>query len=109
MMLGQFGRALEDAKTSVQLDATFTKGYIRVAKCCIATGDVASARQALETAARLEPNNSGVTQEGNSLALLQKHQSDAQAAFSLGDYRKVRLNSIWDTLEQLSLCFTDKF
>lgn len=88
MMLGQFGRALEDAKTSVQLDVSFTKGYIRVAKCCIATGDIASARQALETAARLEPNNSGVTQESNSLGLLQKYQTDAQAAFSIGDYRK---------------------
>jgi DnaJ family protein C protein 7 len=50
MMLAQYGRALEDAKTSVQLDPGFTKGYIRVAKCCIATGDVASARQAIDTA-----------------------------------------------------------
>jgi hypothetical protein len=68
----------------------FTKGYIRVAKCCIATGDIASARQALETAGRLEPNNSAVAQENNSLAVLQKHQHDAQSAFTAGDYRKVR-------------------
>ena len=29
MMLAQFARALEDARTSVQLDPQFTKGYIR--------------------------------------------------------------------------------
>ena len=89
MMLAQYGWALDDAKMSVQLDQMFTKGYIRVAKCCIATGDIASARQALDTAAGIEPNNSAVMQEKNSLTVLQKHQADAQNSFNSGDYRKV--------------------
>ena len=45
MMLGQFVQALEDAKTSVQLEPNFVKGYIRVAKCCVALGEIHAARQ----------------------------------------------------------------
>ncbi len=45
MMLGQFVQALEDARRSVQLDHSFVKGYVRIAKCCVFLGDVNSARQ----------------------------------------------------------------
>lgn len=38
MMLGMYKKALEDAQKAVALDSTFTKGYIRIAKCCIALG-----------------------------------------------------------------------
>jgi hypothetical protein len=45
MMLGQFVQALEDARTSVQFDPNFVKGYVRVAKCCVALGELHAARQ----------------------------------------------------------------
>lgn len=38
MMLGMYKKALEDAQKAVALDSTFTKGYIRIAKCCLALG-----------------------------------------------------------------------
>lgn len=38
MMLGMYKKALEDAQKAVALDPTFTKGYIRIAKCCVALG-----------------------------------------------------------------------
>lgn len=38
MMMGMYKKALEDAQKAVALDPTFTKGYIRVTKCCIALG-----------------------------------------------------------------------
>jgi DnaJ family protein C protein 7 len=47
MMLGQYVQALEDARTSVQLDHSFVKGYVRVAKCCVALGDVNAAKQVM--------------------------------------------------------------
>jgi len=50
MMLGQFVQALEDARTSVKLDPSFVKGYVRVAKCCVALGEIHAARQAINTA-----------------------------------------------------------
>merc|ERR1711915_1114409 len=34
LMLGQPRQALEDAKTSTNLDPEFTKGWTRVARCC---------------------------------------------------------------------------
>lgn len=45
MMLGQYYKALDDAKTAVNLDNTFVKGYVRIAKCCIAIGEIPSAKQ----------------------------------------------------------------
>ena len=44
-MLGQFVQALEDARTSVKLDPTFVRGYVRVAKCCVALGEIHAAKQ----------------------------------------------------------------
>ena len=52
MMLGQFVQALEDARTSVQLEPNFVKGYIRVAKCCVALGEIHAARQVSTQRAR---------------------------------------------------------
>ena len=45
MMLSQYNKALDDAKTAVGLDANFVKGYVRIAKCCIALGETSSAKQ----------------------------------------------------------------
>lgn len=73
----------------LQLDPLFTRGYIRIAKCCVVTGDVAGASHALDQAHKLEPNNLAVTQERNTLQTLQKHQLDSQQAISSGDRRKV--------------------
>ena len=45
MMLSQYQKALEDAKTAVNLDSNFVKGYVRIAKCCVALGEIPSAKQ----------------------------------------------------------------
>ena len=45
MMLSQYHKALDDAKTAVALDSNFVKGYVRIAKCCIALGELSSAKQ----------------------------------------------------------------
>merc|ERR1712018_849314 len=42
MMLSQYNKALEDAKIAVQLDTNFVKGYMRIAKCCMALGETPS-------------------------------------------------------------------
>lgn len=39
MMLGMYRKAMEDAQKAVALDSTFTKGFIRIAKCAIALGN----------------------------------------------------------------------
>ncbi len=88
MMLSQFAQALEDARSSVQLDAAFVKGYIRVAKCCVSLGDVVSAKQALNKAKELEPQNAAVDAEMGNVNTLEKFQNDALAAYAAKDFRK---------------------
>jgi len=60
-----------------------------MAKCCIVTGDIPGASQALDQAQKLEPSNVAVTQERNVLQTLRKHQLDSQQAINSGDRRKV--------------------
>eukprot|EP00095_Tigriopus_kingsejongensis_P003055 maker-scaffold101_size371023-snap-gene-0.23 protein:Tk03055 transcript:maker-scaffold101_size371023-snap-gene-0.23-mRNA-1 annotation:"-like protein subfamily c member 7" len=88
MMLAQFNEGLNDAKTSVELDSEFTKGYIRMVKCCIALGEVASAKQALQKALAIEPNNVALITEKNSLDTLERFKEDALLAHHNKDYRK---------------------
>jgi len=104
MMLSQFSAALNDAKTAVQLDRDFVKGYVRVAKCCISLGDVVSAEQAIDRVLALESTpsdvdnqqqqqppqqqQSAVKQEQASLAQLKKFQADTEQAYRVKDYRK---------------------
>lgn len=38
LMLGQYKNGLEDARRAVALDLSFVKGYVRIAKCCLALG-----------------------------------------------------------------------
>jgi len=73
----------------LQLDPLFTRGYIRMAKCCIITGDIPGASQALDKAQKLEPNNLTIIQEISLLQTLRKHQLDAQQAINFEDRRKV--------------------
>ena len=91
MMLSQFSQALEDAKCSVQKDQKFVKGYVRVAKCCVALGDTASAQQAIDKALELEPNNIAILQEKSSIQQLATYQNDFNQAYAAKDFRKVSL------------------
>ncbi|XP_059089731.1 dnaJ homolog subfamily C member 7-like isoform X2 [Tigriopus californicus] len=88
MMLAQFNDGLKDAKTCVELDSDFTKGYIRMIKCCVALGEVASAKQALQRALEIEPDNAGLKSEKNSVDSLEKFKNEAQSAFNDKEYRK---------------------
>merc|ERR1712223_1393799 len=89
MMLGQFVQALEDARTSVQLDPHFVKGYVRVAKWCVALGELQGARQAIDTAMSMSKEYSATFDlETTSLEFLEKHDASLRSAFAQSDYRK---------------------
>ena len=63
MMKKEYNKALDDARTANSLDPSFTKGYIRAAKCYIATGQTNNALQALHQAKELEPKNKAILDE----------------------------------------------
>ncbi|KAI8427685.1 hypothetical protein MSG28_002144 [Choristoneura fumiferana] len=87
MMLGMYKKALEDAQKSVALDPTFTKGYIRIAKCCIALGDISGGEQAVRAATELGGADC-VTSERRALESLRRLHEDAQRAMETEDYRR---------------------
>merc|ERR1719229_1702365 len=87
-MLGQPRQALEDAQTAVSLDPEFSKGWTRVARCCVMLGDTVTAKQALTKLAGLGEENVG---EQRNVELVDRMVTDSQQAYQAGDYRK----SLW--------------
>ena len=90
-MLSQFTQALDDAKCSVNLDASYVKGYVRVSKCYVALGDAISAQQAIDKALKIEPTNVGALQEQSAIDQLIYYVANYNTAYKDKDYRKVRL------------------
>merc|ERR1719410_1593296 len=88
MMLAQYTKALEDAKTAVNLDSKFVKGFVRIAKCCIALGETPSAKQAIDQGLTLEPESKAFETEIQNYQFLEKHYTEIDTAFEAKDYRK---------------------
>jgi DnaJ family protein C protein 7 len=88
MMLSQYNKALEDAKTAVRIDSNFVKGFVRISKCCVALGDTTSAKQAIDQGLTLEPDSKAFDTEIQNYQFLEKQHSDIDTAFELKDYRK---------------------
>ncbi|XP_041976912.1 dnaJ homolog subfamily C member 7 [Aricia agestis] len=88
MMLGMYKKALDDALKAVALDPTFTKGYIRMAKCYLALGDLSGVEQAVKHASELGGADCAAN-EKRALESLKKLHEDAQKALETADYRRV--------------------
>ena len=89
--MGLFSDALQDARESIRLDATYAKGYVRIAKCCLALGDSAAALNAINKAEDLDIS-SDLSNEKRSLQILQTLTDDMTRSYEKGDYRKVLLS-----------------
>jgi len=88
LMLGQPRQALEDAKTATSIQPDFSKGWTRIARCCVMLGDTVTARQALTKLGALGEENPG---EQRNVDIIERMVSDSQQSYSAGDYRK----SLW--------------
>lgn len=89
MMLGKYSDALEDARRAVSLEPTMVKGYVRIAKCGIALGDVTISEQAIKKVKELDIDNKTIDMEIRSLEVLKQFEKEATVAFDKKDYRKV--------------------
>uniref|UniRef100_A0A1B6M3I0 J domain-containing protein n=1 Tax=Graphocephala atropunctata TaxID=36148 RepID=A0A1B6M3I0_9HEMI len=89
MMMSKYKEALEDARRSVTLNSKFTKGWIRVIKCCIAMGDTSTADNALSRLAELDSNNPAIAEEKKTLNVFKRHEEDVKKAYDKKDYRRV--------------------
>ena len=103
MMMGQYQEALHDARDSVRIDSTFAKGYVRIAKCCLALGDTAAALNAVNKAEELDAA-SDLVNEKRSLQMLHQLTEDMNKAYDKKDYRRV-MNSLFLAPESIFYSF----
>lgn len=87
MMMADYIGALNDARHSLQLDDKFEKGYIRVAKCCLALGDLIGTEQAIKRFLELDATNKALSHEIQSLRTLRELEEKSKTCYDNGDYR----------------------
>lgn len=87
MMLADYKAALEDSRRAVQIDNTFEKGYMRIAKCCVALGDTVAAEQAIKRILELNSKSTIVSAEIQSCKQLRIHEDTARSCYQSQDYR----------------------
>jgi DnaJ family protein C protein 7 len=88
MMLHQYRLGLDDARKAVSLDRSFARGYIRIAKCSLALGEPAVARNAFSAVRELSINNSAILPEVRKLHVVMKFDIEAKKAYHRQDYKK---------------------
>ncbi|XP_039279076.1 dnaJ homolog subfamily C member 7 isoform X2 [Nilaparvata lugens] len=87
LMMNKFHEALEDARKSVMLDPKYVKGFLRIAKCYTALGDVSAAENAISQAKEVSVDNS-ITQQEAQLKQLKNTYEEIDKAVLKKDFRK---------------------
>lgn len=87
MMLNNHQAALDDARKSVALDPTFSKGYVRVLKCGLALGDLTTAENAVKYLKNDKSAN--INNEIRSIEKLKQMEGESTKAYDKKDFRKV--------------------
>lgn len=88
IMLGDYKSALQDSRYAVQLDGSFEKGYVRIAKCCLALGDAIGTNQALKKLQEISPNCTSIAIETQNCKQLRQQEEKANTYYGQGDYRR---------------------
>lgn len=86
-MLANYKAALEDSRRSVLIDNTFERGYLRIAKCCIALGETVAAEQAIKSILNLNATSTIANDEIRSCADLRYHEKIARSCYEKNDYK----------------------
>lgn len=73
------------------LCACLFQGYIRIAKCSLALGDLSAADNALSIVKELNPNNAAIIPEVQKLEVVRRFDEEASKAYQKQDYRKVTM------------------
>ncbi|CAD7078799.1 unnamed protein product [Hermetia illucens] len=87
MMLLDYKSALSDARRAIELDNTFEKAYVRVAKCCLILGDIIGTEQAVQKVLELVPNSTAVKAEQQNCAQLRQLEEKIQSFYEKKVYR----------------------
>lgn len=65
------------------------QGFIRIAKCSLALGDLSAADNAISAVKELSPNNAAIIPEVQKLEVIRRFDEEANKAYQKQDYRKV--------------------
>ena len=89
MMLSNYTNALNDARTAVRLNPKFEKAYVRIAKCCVAKGDIIGTEQAIKRIEELDPQSNSVNVEKQAVQQLRHLEQTIQSNYDAKAYRNV--------------------
>lgn len=89
MMLSNYTHALNDARSAVRIDPKFEKAYARIAKCCLLLGDLIGTEQAIKKIEEIDPKNTTVKSEQQSLQQLRQYEKTALTNYESKSYRNV--------------------
>ncbi|XP_062120752.1 dnaJ homolog subfamily C member 7 isoform X2 [Drosophila sulfurigaster albostrigata] len=89
MMLLNYNSALTDARHAIRLDPSFEKAYVRVAKCCLALGDIIGTEQAVKTVAELDSQSKALSSEQQAVQKLRQLETTIQSNYDSQAYRNV--------------------
>ncbi|XP_059616726.1 dnaJ homolog subfamily C member 7-like [Phlebotomus argentipes] len=87
MMLSDFKQALADARYAVNLEPSFDKGFIRIAKCCLMLGDLAGFEQAGKALMNLDPKSTALNMEIQNIIQLRDLEAKSVALYEKRDFR----------------------
>lgn len=89
IMLENYTKALMDARTAVNLDPGFEKAYVRIAKCCLAKGDITGTEQAIKKIKEINANSTSVNSEKQQLQNLKQLEATIESNYQSKAYRNV--------------------
>jgi len=89
IMMKQFQNALNDARMSLSLNPSFTKGYLREAKCHMALGSPQIAKSSLLKALEIDRSNKQAAADLRVLNAVVQFEQQAEEGEQANDMRKV--------------------
>ncbi|KAI3654446.1 hypothetical protein MP228_001165 [Amoeboaphelidium protococcarum] len=92
MMLKKYKEAVEDCKKAIELDGGYVKAYVRLAKCCLALGNINEAVRQFQLALDVDPTNPSISKELHQAEAIRKFVESAVAALESKDFRRAIFN-----------------
>lgn len=87
MMLGDYKSALHDSRQAVSIDDKFEKGYVRIAKCCLALGDIVGTEQTVKKLLEIDAKSIALKAEAQHCKQLRSLDEKAYQCYDKNDYR----------------------
>lgn len=86
IMLKNYKSALKDSKLAIQLDQTFEKGYLRIARCNLFMGNITEAEQTITKFLELYPNSKALESEQQNCKYLREIEKLSKISYAKKDY-----------------------